>query len=487
MKNRTKLFGTHGHRLLSSLYAASIVMAMVVSLAVLIFTGCPNSEDTKPPEDTTPKTTPVTFTNLTADGSATATTTKLTLTFDKDITGLSAADINLTAGSTGAAKGTLTKTGTGVYELTLTGITAGGSVTVEVSKSGYNITGGSKTVTVYRYTAPSNTYTVNYNANGGTGTMEPSTFTRGTAQALRPNTFTRSDYVFSGWATTAGGAAVYTDGQTVTDLAAAGGSVTLYAIWQAGTLVPGSSLGAKLNWLETNAGSDMRYIIEVQETDTISPRTLSYSGKRNITIRLMGAGGMKTIGLVSNGSLFTVDSGVTLILDNNITLQGRNNNNYVLVRVNDGGTLIMNSGTKITGNNGAGVYVRGGAFNMSGGEISGNHGGGVDVSGTFNMSGGTISGNTTIVDTTYYDGGGGGVYVRGGGAFNKTGGTITGYASDTVNGNVVKDSSGVVLNNQGHAVYVYVSETAPAKRRETTAGPGVNLNSAVTGSQGGWE
>jgi uncharacterized repeat protein (TIGR02543 family) len=91
----------------------------------------------------------VTFTGLTADGSATVTTTKLTLTFDKDITGLSAADIALDGGSTGASKGSLTKTGTGVYDLAVSGITSGGSVSVSVSKSGYNITGGTKSVTVY--------------------------------------------------------------------------------------------------------------------------------------------------------------------------------------------------------------------------------------------------------------------------------------------------------------------------------------------------
>jgi len=47
---------------------------------------------------------------------------------------------------------------------------------------------------------------------------------------------------------------------------------------------------------------------------------------------------------------------------------------------------------------------------------------------------------------------------------------------------VVKNSSGVVQNNSGHAVYV-----SYGKRRETTAGPTVNLNSALDGATGGWE
>jgi len=91
------------------------------------------------------------FTGLTADGSANLTTSKLILTFDRDIDGLTAADITLSAGNTGAVKGTLTKTGTGIYDLTVSSITAEGTVSVSVAKSGYTITGGPKTVTIYAY------------------------------------------------------------------------------------------------------------------------------------------------------------------------------------------------------------------------------------------------------------------------------------------------------------------------------------------------
>jgi ABC-type glycerol-3-phosphate transport system substrate-binding protein len=75
----------------------------------------------------------VTFSSLTANGSSTATTTKLTLTFSNDITNLAATDITLTPNSTGAQKGTLTRTGTGEYELTVSGITASGQISVSVS------------------------------------------------------------------------------------------------------------------------------------------------------------------------------------------------------------------------------------------------------------------------------------------------------------------------------------------------------------------
>ena len=99
---------------------------------------------------------PVTFNALTANGSAAAvTTTELALKFSADIAGLTAADIALTAGATGAVKGALAKTAgaTGEYTLAVTGIGAGGSVSVAVAKAGYRISPGSRTVNVH-YVAP---------------------------------------------------------------------------------------------------------------------------------------------------------------------------------------------------------------------------------------------------------------------------------------------------------------------------------------------
>jgi hypothetical protein len=88
------------------------------------------------------------FSKLEADGSATATTSKLTLTFDKNIAGLTASDITLSPALT---KGSLNNVSTGVYELTVSGISASGQVTVSVSKDGYNITPSSRNVAVNFY------------------------------------------------------------------------------------------------------------------------------------------------------------------------------------------------------------------------------------------------------------------------------------------------------------------------------------------------
>jgi len=147
-------------------------------------------------------------------------------------------------------------------------------------------------------------------------------------------------------------------------------------------------------------------------------------------------------------------------------------------------SLTMKSGV-IKGNTGStsggGVFIDGGTFAMKDGEISGNtaftSGGGVYVDdGIFAMNDGKISGNTAYAY-------GGGVYVTGTDAsFTKTGGAITGYASDTANGNVVKNSLGSIQSNRGHAVFI---NSSPAMRREITAGSEDELDSSD--SSEGWE
>jgi hypothetical protein len=120
------------------------VAALAVLTAFLIF-SCETPDD--PP--IIPQYNNVAFVSLTADGTANLTTSKLVLTFDKDIDGLATADITLTVGNTGAVKNILTKKSAGTYELSLKNITAGGMVSVSVAKSGYTVTGGPKNVTIY--------------------------------------------------------------------------------------------------------------------------------------------------------------------------------------------------------------------------------------------------------------------------------------------------------------------------------------------------
>lgn len=77
------------------------------------------------------------------------------------------------------------------------------------------------------------TYTVNYNANGGSGTMSSATFSVGHDTNLAANKFTRAGFTFQGWAKTASATtAAYSDKASVADLADGASSVTLYAVWK---------------------------------------------------------------------------------------------------------------------------------------------------------------------------------------------------------------------------------------------------------------
>ena len=211
------------------------------------------------------------------------------------------------------------------------------------------------------------------------------------------------------------------------------------------------NLSEALDYISANAVNGGNYHILVGGSPSISPQSLSYAG-RTVGITLSGLGSTtRNIWLSSNGSMFTIGSGVTLTLGENIRLLGLSDNNASLVLVNSGGTLIMNTGSGIQQNRnnlistsslrgGGGVYVKySGSFTMNGGSISGNtvnsttssyaHGGGVFVeqNGSFRMNGGNISSNTVSITpnsgVTYYAPSGGGVLVEG--SFIMVGGTIS--------------------------------------------------------------
>jgi hypothetical protein len=96
------------------------------------------------------------------------------------------------------------------------------------------------------------------------------------------------------------------------------------------------------------------------------------------------------------------------------------------------------------------------------------------IHGTFTMSGGSISGNTASI--------GGGVNVSHSPGITKTGGSVI-YGS---NGGTLKNTA-TRGDTYGHAVFVEGS--SPQKKRNTTAGAGVNLDSSYSGTipGGGWE
>ena len=72
------------------------------------------------------------------------------------------------------------------------------------------------------------TYTVSYNANGGSGAPSSQTKTYGVNLTLSSTVPTRAGYAFKGWATSSTGTVAYPAGGTYSDNSA----VTLYAVWE---------------------------------------------------------------------------------------------------------------------------------------------------------------------------------------------------------------------------------------------------------------
>ena len=76
------------------------------------------------------------------------------------------------------------------------------------------------------------TYTIHFDANGGTGTMQDQKVYATQTVNLNSNTFTNSNGSFDGWNTASDGNGTdYANGASVTDIAQPGSTITLYAKW----------------------------------------------------------------------------------------------------------------------------------------------------------------------------------------------------------------------------------------------------------------
>ncbi|MDR2570229.1 MAG: hypothetical protein LBD23_08010, partial [Oscillospiraceae bacterium] len=198
------------------------------------------------------------------------------------------------------------------------------------------------------------------------------------------------------------------------------------------------------------------------KSDSATPHTLTFtslyiSGQQgnpyfrinNGTLVLENITVVGYIPTPTDAPIVTVNSG-TLIMNDGATLTGNNSNvTGAGVLINNGGSFIMKKGSTISQNKvggssgGGGVYITGGTFIMEGGTISGNTstggGGGVNIvgGGTFTMTDGTISGNKAGAGGDFS---GGGVSVMGSSTFTMTGGIIKDNSS-------LQDGGGVYIAN----------------------------------------
>ena len=121
------------------------------------------------------------------------------------------------------------------------------------------------------------TYTISYNANGGSGAPSAQTKTHGVNLTLSSTVPTRTNYIFQGWATSSTGTVQYQPGGTFTTNA----NTVLYAIWKqaAATLnsVSDTVIGSNgtASWTKINEAHTYKLVLSVGvgtsiEVDNIS-------------------------------------------------------------------------------------------------------------------------------------------------------------------------------------------------------------------------
>ena len=294
---------------------------------------------------------------------------------------------------------------------------------------------------------------------------------------------------------------------------------------QAPITPPGSTLSEQLAFIRSNSGDGTVFEIVVYNNEYMGPTSISTMGRNiNVNIRSASSASPRTIQLDGQGHLFSVDSNITLRLQD-IVLRGHSNNNVGLVGVGSGGALVLNSGAKVTqnvnrnGNQcGGGIYINGGYLELNdGAEITENsvverplvYGGGIYVEnkGSVNIYGGLVSENTASGNGTSPGGVGGGICITGNSTINMWGGIISKNLANHAGGGIYiengssfikraalgSNTSGVIYggtggeanvatrNNQGHAIR---RNFGTLRNRNTTLG---GFDEISTGNDVGWE
>lgn len=194
-----------------------------------------------------------------------------------------------TAGSytTGATATTLPATTT----FTRTGYNFGGWATSATSTTSVTSYSTSASVTFYAIWIHG-TYTVTYNANGGSGIMAPQT-SNATAN-LNANTFTYTDRVFNNWNTSADGTGtLYSNSVSYPFLA----DITLYAQW--GNVITFSSQGATSGTPSQTSRSWSNGAINLPNKGTMVKTGYTFGGWSNGTTTYAG------------GATYTPTAGIT--------------------------------------------------------------------------------------------------------------------------------------------------------------------------------
>lgn len=155
-----------------------------------------------------------------------------------------------------------------------------------------------------------NTYTVSYNANGGSGAPGNQTKTYGVALTLSSTKPTRTNYNFKGWGTSAGSTTVaYAAGASYT----ANAAITLYAIWELAYTKPritnfvvqrcnssgtatesGTYVKATFNWASDRTATAIYVQWRLATSTTWSSASITPSGTSGSVSKVVGGGAIST-------------------------------------------------------------------------------------------------------------------------------------------------------------------------------------------------
>jgi uncharacterized repeat protein (TIGR02543 family) len=247
--------------------------------------------------------------NTAANGSGTAYADGAIYTFDVDITlyaqwsvlpdhtvtfeangGTGTMDPQTTNVPTALTLNTFTRTG---YSFSGWNTAANGSGTAYADSAIYTF---DVDITLYAQWSVLPDHTVTFEANGGTGTMDPQTTNVPTALTL--NTFTRTGYSFSGWNTAANGSGTaYADGAIYTFDA----NITLYAQW---SVLPDHTVT-----FEANGGTGT---MDPQTTNVPTALTLNTFTRTGYSFSGWNTAANGSGTAYADGAIYTFDANITL-------------------------------------------------------------------------------------------------------------------------------------------------------------------------------
>lgn len=216
------------------------------------------------------------------------------------------------------------------YDYTWSRGTSASKKNVAAKLTGIERVGGTMTATT-SYTIPAKpSYTIKYNANGGSGAPGNQTKWYGTTLTLSSGKPTRTGYTFKGWATSSSGSVAYASGASYT----ANAAVTLYAVWQINTYTVSYN---------SNGGSGA----PGKQTKTYGA-TLTLSSTKptrtNYTFKGWGTSANSTTVAYAAGSSYTVNASITLYAIWELSYTAPRITNLKADRCNSSGTL-TDSGT----------------------------------------------------------------------------------------------------------------------------------------------